>query len=314
MPLADIAPGEQIAWLDDRRVVFTGYHSLPTNRTSVYRWDAAGEVALVFESAKRFCFDGRNLYVVTPRADGAKHYVINGPDFGEAREAVVPITADGPTYSDPFQCLNKPIPPSLLGRTWKRLAPGDGYLDFRPANGFSESLRVAVLKEELTTRLETDLVLSRPILPTVQFAPHRGAYLVYNGNLPPAERHSWRKDGSTTGWWVTAAGKSQAISFPSGPWVTDGGSILMFPVRSGIIFVTYGFDPDGSPGAAGAYLAHGNGEINKIASGLVDNPAVSPDGCRFAFAHQTRIDSARFGRQPHPGRTYSCDRLNKCMF
>ncbi len=302
MASSGIEIGEDVTWLDDNRIVFTGYQRQPRIPTSIYLWEIPDRITLLFESARGYCFDGETLYATRKTPKGHERFLVRESGLARVRP-VYTTPASGPIYWDRYMCMRRTIPSLLVGRTWSRLKPGDGYLDFGPVNGFDEPIRVRLLSEDGRSRRDINWVLAQPMLPAVMPVRHRDAYLVYDANLRPAERKMWRDQGRKAIWLVSASGRVEELSVTVGPWLTNGGSILFALVRPGALVISQGFDPDGTPGAAGAYLVRPDGRSQRLASGLVDSPAVSPDGCRVAYAFQSHMGPGPSKRGETPTRS-----------
>ncbi len=291
MPMADIKLGDQIEWLDNDRIVFTGYSREHHEGTSVFRWNIPSQVERILGGVRRICFDGENLYALA-KADTneLKRFLIAPPNFSTASVLEKSSANSKPVFFDNLLCMERSTPKILLGRVWKSLDRKHGYFDFGQLQPTGEPIRVALVSEDGISRRDTNLILVNPILPNVVYVPHKGAYFVHNLNLTQKERQQWSDRGYLDAWFIKHDGEVETIKVPAGDWVSNEGTILILPLQKGFIIVAQGFERNGEPGSAGAYLVHVDGHNERLLSGFVVNPRVSPNGCRLAFAFQPRFD------------------------
>ncbi|MEF8754991.1 MAG: hypothetical protein V5B60_13815 [Accumulibacter sp.] len=284
MPKPNIVPGDYLEWLDDKRIIFTANTQRGSRANSLYRWDIPDAVTMIATATRKICFDGKILYAIGTFGQTTLQRIrLTPPDFSSY--TVLPSTdhdSQG-TYFDDQQCLNRAIPTSLLDRSWVRLAPPDGYLDFGPIQFQSAPVRVAIVSDDGLDRRETDLLLNAPILPIVtKFLP-KHAYFFHSLNFTPEEKTRWRSGGFINSWFISRDGFFESVKIPSGRWAFNDGTILIVPARSGFVIVAHGFSKTGEPGSAGAYYLRSQTESQQLVSGFVKNPKVSPNGCRLAF-------------------------------
>lgn len=291
----EVVPGRGMTWIDDHRLVFLGAKKKTDKQLGLYLWDTINSPQLIFPSADKVCFDGKQLIVYSHEKDRRGRYLLSGPDFSQA-DLIKPERSVPPTYSNTYLCEYKTIPQSLLGHFWKYLLPGDGYLDFGLPDQVDQNKGTPVerILEDGITRLPTGLTLFKNITPVVNYISHLQKYFIYQGALNLSERQSWRKGEKLSCWFLDISGKSEEVLIPSGPWTIGSGSILLRPVCSGIVVINHGFARDGSVGDSGAYLVYPDGNYTKLESGFIGEPVVSPSGCHLAFAHQT---SFRYDRE-----------------
>ena len=292
MPLGKIKVENQIEWLDNNRIVFTGSNPEYHEGTSVFRWNIPSQVEYIFGGIRRICLDGENLYALG-KADTneLKRFLIAPPDYSTASLLERSSASSQPTFFDNRLCMERSTPKILLGRTWKNLSKTHGYLDFGPLQPTGESIIVTIVSEDGISRRNTSLILENPILPYVVYVPHKEAYFVHNLNLTQKERQQWSDGGYLDTWFIRNDGEVATIKIPSGDWVSNQGTILILSLPKGFVIVAQGFERNGDPGSAGAYLIHSDGRSERLISGFVANPRVSPNGCRLAFAFQQRFDS-----------------------
>lgn len=296
MPLHNITPDEQIEWLDDQRLVFTGF-SHEQLGISIFRWDMPNQVERIFENSKRFCFDRKNLYVIgRDHSKELKRFIISPPQYS----SYVPlgnIPADlEPSFFDEKTCTEKKIPKALSGHVWAALNEGHGYLDFGPLQPTGDPIRLTIVGADGESRTDTSLLLKKPILPSVIYLPHKSTYFIQNINLSPEDRQQWRENGYIHTWMIKDNGSIDTKNIPSGKWVSDGGNIIILSAKDGFVIVSQGFERNGTSETAGAYYIYQDGRSQQLISGFVDNPRISPDGCKLAFAFQKNFDLETNGR------------------
>ena len=95
---------------------------------------------------------------------------------------------------------------------------------------------------------------------------------------------SWGKEALQRFWILKSDGTAGELQVP----VPYNRWDSLFPLRDGV-FVTGRSvkvtEPRG-PGDAGAYWIHGEGRIEKLAAGLINTAAISPNGCKVAFLRE----------------------------
>lgn len=292
MPSAKIKLGDQIEWLSNDRIAFTGFNPEYHEGTSVFRWNIPSQVEYILGGVRRICLDGENLYALG-KADTneLKRFLIAPPDYSTASLLEKSSASSQPTFFDNRSCMERSTPKTLLGRNWKNLSKTHGYLDFGPIQPTGEPIRVDIVSEDGISRRNTSLILENPILPNVVHVPNKEAYFIHNLNLTQKERQQWSDGGYLDTWFIKNDGEVETIKIPSGDWASNQGAILILPLQKGFVIVAQGFERNGDPGSAGAYLIHSDGSSQQLISGFVANPRISPNGCRFAFAFQQRFDS-----------------------
>jgi hypothetical protein len=253
----------------------------------------------LLKGVESFCIDGNSVMLGkrAPTARLATHYRIRFPerkvDYLGSRELV-----KGFNYGSSYTCQNYPTPPPLLRHNWVELKPGDGFLDFG-VDGSQPGYSVSRLEEKMKRRHDTGIKVDLPTLPAItDWHPEKG-YLIYDINLSPEERRRWQHTNSLTIWHLNSELVGHAVNVPAGPWVnTEGGDTLFLKARNGLVITTAGFNRDGSPGTAGAYLVMPDGHYQRLETGFVSKPAMSADGCRLAYAFQEYLDQRS---SPHKG-------------
>ena len=290
--LRGLVPGQRIDWIGNDTLVFIGWGTKEDPASSLYAWDLKSPPQRLYKGVESFCVNGNSIMLGTraPTARLSKHYRIRFPDrkveYLGSREL-----AKGFSYGSNYTCQNYPTPPPLLRHNWVELKPGDGFLDFG-VDGSQRGYSVSRLEEKLEQRHDTGIKVDLPTLPAItDWHPEKG-YLIYDINLSPEERRRWQRTNSLTIWHLDSEQVGHAVKVPAGPWVnTHRGDILFLKARNGLVITTKGFNPDGSPGTAGAYLLQPDGRYQRLETGFVSEAAMSADGCRLAYALEEYLDS-----------------------
>ena len=155
------------------------------------------------------------------------------------------------------------------------------------------------LDANLQRRQDTGIRVDLPILSEItDWRPEPG-YLLYDMNISPEARKHWQQTNRLTLWHLDAQHQGHAVNVPAGPWVNpNGGDTQFFKARDGLVITTSVLNRNGSPGNAGAYLVQPDGSYERLETGYVSEPALSPDGCKLAYAFQEHLDERSL---PHQG-------------
>jgi hypothetical protein len=295
--LRGLVPGQRIDWIGNDTLVFIGWGAKDEPASSLYAWDLKNPPQRLLKGVASFCVNGNSIMLSkrTPTSRLSKHYRIRFPDRKvEYLGSQEPVK--GFSYGSSYTCKSHPTPPPLLRHNWEELKPGEGYLDFGTDNE-KRDYAVTHLDEKLGRRRDTGVRVNPPILTKITDWSPRPGYLLQPMGITSDKRREWIKTNILTLWHLDGKLRGHAIKVPAGPWVnTDGGDILFLKARDGLVITTAGFNRDGSPGTAGAYLVQPNGRYQRLETGFVSEAAMSADGCRLAYAFEEFLDS-----RPHEG-------------
>lgn len=296
--LRGLVPGQRIDWIGNDTLVFIGWGSKDEPASSLYAWDLKNPPQRLFKGVESFCVNG-NIIEAAVR-DSATNTISDfqvSPNSNKITQRIPQRPVTGIGYSNKYTCQIKATPQQLIGHFWEELSPGDGYLDFGPLDKPIKGYTVTQLNENLTIRQNTGIKVDLPtLMHTTEWHPKPG-YLLYDINLSPEERRRWQRTNSLTIWHLDSEQVGHAVNVPAGPWVnTHRGDILFLKARNGLVITTKGFNRDGSPGSAGAYLVQPDGRYQRLETGFVSEAAMSADGCRLAYAFEEYLDS-----RPHEG-------------
>ena len=290
--LRGLVPGQRIDWIGNDTLVFIGWGTKEDPASSLYAWDLKSPPQRLFKGVESFCVNGNSIMLGTraPTARLSKHYRIRFPDrkveYLGSRELV-----KGFSYGSRYTCQSHPTPAPLLRHNWEELKPGDGYIDLG-IDSVKRGHAVTHLDEKLQLRRDTGVRVDLPILTEITDWNPSPGYLLYPMGITSDKRRDWIKTNSLTLWHLDGNLRGHAIKVPAGPWVnTDGGDILFLKANNGLVITTAGFNRDGSPGSAGAYLLQPDGRYQRLETGFVSEAAMSADGCRLGYAFEEHLDS-----------------------
>ena len=130
------------------------------------------------------------------------------------------------------------------------------------------------------------------MLPQAMRAAHDGSYLIYDLNQSPADEQRWIETNNRTIWRLNRQMQGTPLNVPAGPWVGLGsGTISFLPSRPGVLITSNNFARNHEAGGAGLYLLRPGTPTQRLERGLVQEAAVSPDGCRVAYGFKPRLDT-----------------------
>jgi hypothetical protein len=295
-------------WLDNRRLLFVGTKPGESD---------AGELGSLFRRLMLWDTDTNTLEIIVYEKDGIRNLCVDG-------ERVVYLTHPGPSASGkptfasgqfphfgkrPFganelrmlfrqaDCEPPPAPPPgvyIGNMTWLR--KGDGYIVHHTVSMGKGSSNILHLPDGSTKPLD---VGDRNGGSVLTYALFRNAYLLRGG---PRDHQSAlfqfsriRRPGDTAVlFWLHTNGDTEAVEIPYGVW--DSGnppSTLYRATRLGLVLSGGHSEEETAPGYAGLYLFEHSGPTRRLASGPSFISAVSPDGCRIAYANATDDLAAR---------------------
>jgi len=296
--LQGVVPLGQIAWLDNEQLVFPGIRvgteGDRDKKRALYLWSLQGPARLLLQRADNPCTEGGRIHAWQvqrtpggPRPLERRPVLLSGPAYN-ARAA--PPPQGRPMVWDANSCASVPLPALLQGHRWQILSRRDGFLDLGPNDQRPRRQQPVEHIDRALQRRDTGLRLDLPLPLHVSPTAWDGSYLLYNFNLQPAERRQWQQGNRLTIWRLDAGFRGRALAVPAGPWVAlGGGTIQFFTSRAGLLITSNNFERGGAPGDAGAYLLAPRGRPLRLERGLVEEPVLSPDGCRLAYAHQLHL-------------------------
>jgi hypothetical protein len=286
-------PFGSIGWVNNTQVVFHGFPAGPkAGKNSLYLWDLTGKPRLLLSDTHGSCITKGTISTSQLSSNGeAKMFKLNQPGFSPQQRP--PKPAPRISTFDPVSCSWIARPDALRDHKWEALRRGDGFLDFTPdGRQIGPLWAVEHLDADARTRRDTGIRMPKPMLPMAVHAAHDDSYLVFDLHLDRGDAERWIKANNRTIWRLDHQRRGRAIALPAGPWVgLGGGTISFLPSRPGVLITSNNFARDYSPGGAGLYLLQPGAAAQRLERGLVEEIAVSPDGCRLAYGFRPRLDT-----------------------
>ena len=297
--LRGIVPDQRIDWIGNDTVVLAGHPINTRTQSWLYSWDLKSTPKQLLKGVRNFCINGNAVMLsIRDQNEGyVKDYRVPFPRKAVEYLGRRKITSS-PSYASRYTCDNHPIPTALHMHHWEELRPGEGYLDFG-GDDIQRNYKVTYLDANLQRRKDTGIRVDLPILSEItDWRPEPG-YLLYDMNISPEARKHWQQTNRLTLWHLDAQHQGHAVNVPAGPWVNpNGGDTQFFKARDGLVITTSVLNRNGSPGNAGAYLVQPDGSYERLETGYVSEPTLSPDGCKLAYAFQEHLDQRSL---PHQG-------------
>jgi hypothetical protein len=292
---ADVTPS--VYWIDDHRLMFLGFKATEIDAPAgkdpssgrrlkkLFIWDVRRPVAEEYASADSLCYsDGWVSYRTAVDQSRAIETVREGP-LGAEQETTKPFLSFGEVRSN-FTCKRHAVahlvPPASRNRRIVVLRKGDGYLDLGP------SLGIKIEGEPRTVRLysgKTGQPISLPIVWEENVAQYDVAYSAYQDayvlrpKRPGNGSRQWPEALPLRVYLLRNNGDLEKVSAPHQParYLNKPQ-----PTVAGWIFGGGDFHK-----AAGLYLFDGT-VVSQLDKGLVQDIAVSPNGCAAAVGIQNK--------------------------
>lgn len=284
-------PFGSIGWVNNKQVVFSGRPIGQKQRNSLYVWDAKKPAQLLLEHSPGGCISGRTILATQLSEHGRDRRIsLEAPNF--AIRPLIGSQAPAKSKFDPISCSSITTPRALENRVWKPLRKGTGFLDFGPHEAAPRNQPVRHLAGDMRTIQDTGIRMEQPLLPQAVHADHDDSYLIFDLHQSPREEENWLETNNRTIWRLDRQMKGAPLNVPAGPWVGVGsGTIAFLPARPGLLITSNNFARHRAAGGAGLYLLPKGGAAQRLERGLVQEAAVSPDGCRVAYGFKPRLDT-----------------------
>jgi len=308
-----------VIWLDNQRVLFYRLKVVEKNEGITLEslvWDAAtGSVGPYppLQGTAKICVHGDFISYIRRKPGTEKEWLLVYGKVHDGQIVEEQVRSLPNQYQvHPFSCRYYDVPPPWVvkGREIAPLLEEHGYLDWGPSVG-------SVDREESSKNTPltlyhpgaaggVQLSIGRQQVRTygLSYGPFRKAYLIssvrYRDPVTGVVQHvegSWPKGKSLPVWWLTPEGKTTEVEIPYAPFMSRGYRQFL-AVKEGIFVRSNALAVGGGAGDAGGYLVQ-EGTIRKLITGLLHNPAISPDGCKVAFVHDpydTEFPKDRAGR------------------
>lgn len=285
------SPNHRIFWLDNDRVIFTGYE------LNLEKTDQQGKYVRE-----------QNIYIWDIREDRRSVYVKNASLGCYFRGYIAYSIIEGPSKKGPIGQERTYLDIHFSKETWEgeppewekevkhhpitcrayrsrglrgdyvELLPEHGYLNLQRPHDVQLGKDAAILWHQPGAIKEVKLpILRSEVDPShIYYIDFLDSYFIYGWNyigkrnsVQPQNYWLLRSDGTVT--------KHEVLGH-------FGGWINATPMQKGLFVTTNAINVWKSldPGDAGAYWVHQN-QLQKIDGGMIGNFAVSPDGCKVAF-------------------------------
>jgi hypothetical protein len=292
----------RIYWLDDNRIIFTGYEinldkldkqGRYGREQNIYIWDIREKHRTVYvKNASLGCYFRGYI----------RYSILEGPSkkgpMGQERpyldmfyskdtwEEEPPEWEEG-VKMHPITCRSY----HSRGVGYIDLLPEHGYLDYRRPSEYSPGDKVPIVwyradgigGAKLPLMVHTYLNSS-----AVRYEPFLNGYVLETTNFieSTAKSPSLRSDTFSI-WLFLADGNVSEFVMPRRDWMR-GGTRNFYPAPKGVLTWTHDWGRHKNPpGDAGAYWIQGDKVLKIISEEIApDSVRVSPDGCKVAFVSE----------------------------
>ena len=312
----------RIYWLDNDRVIFTGYEinlekldnlGRYERDQNIYIWDTREKHRTVYvKNASLGCyFRGYIRYSILngPSKKGPMGQERTSLDMHYSRE-----TWDGepPEWEEgvkmhPITCRSH----RSRGMGYVDLLPEHGYLDYRMPREYSPGEKVPITWHRADGIGEVKLpLLVHAYLNSsaVRYEQYMNGYVLGTTNfVNPTENSSLSRGDTFSIWLFLSDGNVSEIVMPRLVWMR-GGTRSFYPAQEGVFAWTHDWGRyNNPPGDAGVYWIQGD-RVERVISEEIgpDTIRVSPDGCKIVF-----VSEPYEKRQPYV-RTASLHLLHLC--
>lgn len=296
-----------LAWLDDRRIMFVAaLQDKEVESTGIYIWDMASNSVSQYSNHVRFCYaDGYIVAFGPPKRrydlESSELVPVSYGQMGKEKNDVCDTkTRDGcPPQVGNMSCKPREYNASPLGKNstiMLELRSGDGAIVNTAVHKTADEGGPST-REAIKAYYDRPLILHNknnpagkllPITATEEIVPWRSIYSGYSKRYVfltsrPADGEPWHTmpwppGSSQPIYLMTTDGTVQVIQVPSRPsWV---GITLAMPSRAGVVFAGSG----GHANGWGGLFLYDNREVLQLDKGRIESFAVSPNGCRVAYA------------------------------
>jgi len=308
-----IAQDRNIYWLDEDRVLFSGViprsyeqrnDAMQVLSKGIFIWDTRdGSVIRYADIYGYLCHHAGYVSYLHRLTD--RHVVFRDGLLGQEKETLSPGAAQERALLSPLTCrLPRGARPQLArGHEPFALLDGHGFLDLRDHYGVA---LVDLDQPVLLYRPDAAQPVALPVT-RIEVDANRIRYFEFNDSYllwgarprgaPAGKLKPWPTGMPHPVYLMTAAGEVTTLEIPYTPWMADGEFDLV-PTRAGLFVVSHNMLERQRSGEAAAYLLGAQG-VTPVMPGYVEYMAVSPGGCKVAFARRAGTDYFnRPGQEP----------------
>ena len=294
----------RVYWLDNDRVIFTGYkvdeyldyEKIGEGRfpkKAIFIWDTRNNKITKYAEGDLTCFFRNYIRYAEHRGDGSIYFYKG--DLGRekafaSRKSLNTETEYLSGQVEPRVNLltcqpDLPKPEWVKGPRVTELLPEHGYLDFGKDDWIVDDANPILFYASGALVGKPILIGSHEVWKNVTFAPFAEAYLIKGFRETPGPAPVWQisKDGEL----------KQSPQVPKHKYFES--FFQYYLVKNGAFVTTSTNAKFNLAGDSGGYLIHKDGSVKKVIAGLVEATAISPDGCKVAVINvlhgQARADS-----------------------
>ncbi len=300
----------KLGWIDNERIMFHGYdvgtmtqpdsgEGHPTAAEGLFIWDLAKGMVTKYwdiDGPVPLCmFRGQVFFSKKLKEKENTWLVVSGPiGKEEQKEVSAAVSVNG------HSCRVSDHRPSWMKADKHRRLPlleEHGYLDFGVpiwVDPSGKATPIVFYRPDSKKSVELPLT-GRQVQVHTTYFEFADAYLLKGEQRTPDAVPLWllRTDGTVT----------QLLKPKGREWERIGWTGFVW-TRRGVFLISRTADGYAAAGKSGGYLLR-EGNPERLIVGLLDNVAISPDGCRVAFVHvlnsQAGADSAEALRAGKPG-------------
>lgn len=310
---ASTKSGDKIYWMDNERVIFVSYGPKPKTveekqriKPDIFIWDTrANKVTGYRAGANTLCYyDGYIRYAdhelrPVPGTEFFVPRIYAGP-LGKERIVNAEVfekggrdgERDSNSQENPYTCRYVERPRAMAGKIWMPLLEQHGALDLEAVTvpGVPE-MEQPIIYHRASDGEAIALDLKRRDVGAFRYyIAYRDAYF-FRENVDGTK---FKTIDCIRYWWISGDGKiergCQSI-LPFKKW--KGGAGGLYPTRQGMILAA-GKLEDYDAGTAALYLMNED-HAQRVITGGIEHPSLSPDGCKLAFVHVPFYEAKRVG-------------------
>ncbi|MCS6303423.1 MAG: hypothetical protein H8K07_07140 [Nitrospira sp.] len=292
----------RIYWLDNDRVIFTGYEidlekidkeGRYGREQNIYIWDTRENRRTVYvKNASLGCYFRGYI----------RYSILNGPSkkgpMGQERTYLDMFYSKDTWEGEPLEWEEGVKMHPITCRSYRSrgagyvdLLPEHGYLDYRRPREYSLEDKVPITwyrADDIGGAKLPLMVHAYLNSSSVRYEQFMNGYVLGTTNfIESTEKSSSPRNDAFSIWLFLTDGNVSELAMPRRDWMR-GGTRNFYPTLTGVFTWTHDWGRHKRPpGDAGAYWIHGH-RVEKVISEEVgpDSIRVSPDGCKVAFVSE----------------------------